>query len=106
VSKRYEFELGPMDPAAPYPTRWSQKQPDGTLVSGPLTSSTEADTWQHVVLVRNTVVPGTSTYALKIGRNLGGIQRFRGLIDEVRIYARVLSEAEIQALYTVTSRPG
>jgi hypothetical protein len=43
--------------------------------------------------------PGTSTYPLNIGRNPGGAQRFRGLIDEVRIYNQVLTAAEVQALH-------
>jgi len=88
-------------------------------VSGDLAPTTEADQWQHVVLVRNgttrqitgykngglalsstyLVAPGTSTYALNIGRNPGSIQRFRGHLDEVRIFNRVLSAAEVQALY-------
>jgi hypothetical protein len=119
VSKRYEFELGPIRNVAPYPLRWSQKQPDGTLVTGNLTVATEVDQWQHVVLVRDgatreitgykngvlalsssyALAPGTSSYALNIGRNPGGNQRFRGRLDEVRIYDRVLSAAEVQALY-------
>ena len=37
---------------------------------------------------------------LNIGRNPGGNTRFRGSMDEVRIYDRVLSESEIQALYS------
>jgi glucose/arabinose dehydrogenase len=118
VSKRYEFELGPVHSVAPYPLRWSHKAAGGTLVSGDLAPATEADQWQHVVLVRDGATrqirgykngalalsssysnpPDTSTYPLNIGRNPGGNQRFRGLIDEVRIYNRVLTAAEIQAL--------
>jgi hypothetical protein len=45
------------------------------------------------------LTPGTSTYAVNIGRNPGGTTRFRGRIDEVRIYDRVLSAAEVQALF-------
>ncbi|MGH2931418.1 MAG: PQQ-dependent sugar dehydrogenase, partial [Gaiellaceae bacterium] len=119
VSKRYEFELGPVHNVAPYPLRWSYKDPVGTLVLGSLTTSIEANQWQHVVLVRDAATrqirgykngvlalssiyvfaPGTSTYNLNIGRNPGGNNRFRGSMDEVRIYDRVLSESEIQALF-------
>lgn len=126
VSKRYEFELGPVADTSPYPLRWSHKQPDGRLVSGELTASVEADQWQHVVLVRDGTAkqlrgykngalalssgyatpPGTSTYALNIGRNPGGIQRFRGLIDEVRLYNRALSAAEVQELYSQAAPAG
>jgi glucose/arabinose dehydrogenase len=118
VSKRYEYELGAIDDTAPYPLAWSHKEPSGTLVSGPLVGAVTPDEWQHVVLVRDgtarqirgyrngvleatstyAVAPGTSSYALNIGRNPGGSQRFRGLIDEVRIYNRPLSETEIQEL--------
>ena len=125
VSKRYEYELGPVSDAAPYALGWSHKDASGAFVSGNLTSSTEADQWQHVVLVRNgstrqmrgykngvlalsstySAPPGTSSYALNIGRNPGSIQRFRGWIDEVRIYNRVLSEAEIQELFTDGGAP-
>jgi hypothetical protein len=116
VSKRYEYELGAIDGAAPYPLSWTHKQPDGTLVSGQLVGAVTPEQWQHVVLVRDgaarqvrgyrngafelasgyAVAPGTSSYALNIGRNPGGNQRFRGLIDEVRIYNRALGETEIQ----------
>jgi hypothetical protein len=38
---------------------------------------------------------------LYIGLSLpGGIENFKGMIDEVRIYDRVLSDSEINALYT------
>ena len=126
VSKRYEFELGPVSDSAPYALRWSHKEPGGTLVTGDLAASTEADQWQHVVLVRDattlelrgykngapaltssyTTPPATSTYALNIGRNPGGIQRFRGLIDEVRLYDRALTDAEVQALYNEVAPAG
>ena len=109
-----------MHSAAPYPLRWSHKEPSGTLVLGDLTTSIEANQWQHVVLVRDgatrqirgykngvlalsssyLAAPGTSTYNVNIGRNPGGNTRFRGSMDEVRIYDRVLSESEIQALYS------
>jgi large repetitive protein len=126
VSKRYEFELGPVSNLAPYPLRWSHKQEDGTLVSGELAPAIESEQWQHVVLVRDGAAkqlrgykngalaassgyatpPGTSTYALNIGRNPGGNQRFRGLIDEVRLYNRALSAAEVQELYNQAAPAG
>jgi hypothetical protein len=123
VSKRYEFELGHIASASPYALNWSHKNSSGTLVSGNLTSSTEAAQWQHVVLVRNaaakqmtgykngalaltttyTSAPGTSTYGVNIGRNPGGGQRFKGLIDEVRIYNRALTESEVASLFAEAS---
>jgi hypothetical protein len=119
VSKRYEYELGPIAAASPYPLQWSQREPGSIGVSGRLSSSTTVGVWQHVVLVRDGQTrqirgykdgalalsssyanpPGTSSYHLNIGRHAGGGQRFAGLIDEVRIYNRVLSAAEIAALF-------
>jgi hypothetical protein len=120
VSKRYEFELGHIHDTALHPLKWTHKGSGGSVVSGDLASSTEAGAWQHVVLVRDaasrrmrgykdgapalsgsyTVDPGTSSYNVNIGRNPSGAQHFRGLIDEVRIYDRVLTEDEIAALYS------
>ena len=119
VSKRYEFELGEIASASPYGVRWTHKATGGTTVSGSLTSSTAAGQWQHVVLVRNgttkqvagylngspaltstyTLGPATNTYNLNIGRNPGGTQRFKGLIDEVRLYNRALTATEVQGLF-------
>jgi hypothetical protein len=119
VSKRYEFELGWIHDVSPFGLKWSHKESGGGLVSGDLTTSTEAGQWQHVVLVRDAatkqmrgykngvpaltssylLAPGTSTYNVNIGRNPGGAQHFGGLLDEVRIYARALTDAEVQALF-------
>ena len=43
--------------------------------------------------------PGANTYNVNIGRNPAGSQHFMGLIDEVRIYNRALSDSEVAALY-------
>jgi Concanavalin A-like lectin/glucanases superfamily len=119
VSKRYEFELGAIHESAPHRLQWSHKDASGTLLSGDLTASTELNQWQHVVLVRSAATrqirgykngslaltstyasaPGTSSYSLNIGRNPGGNQHFKGLIDEVRVYDRALGAAEVQAVY-------
>ena len=119
VSKRYEFELGPNDAASPYALQWTHKTSGGSAVSGNLTTSIEVNAWQHVVLVRTAATneirgykdgalsvtssyatgPGTSTYNVNIGRNPAGSQHFKGLIDEVRIYDRALTDAEVAALF-------
>ena len=119
VSKRYEFELGPIAAASPFGLGWFHKEPSGTAVTGKLTDVTQAGQWQQVVLVRggatksitgyrNGVVslrssyptaPGTSTYDVAIGRHAAGGQHFKGLIDDVRIYDRALSDGEVAALY-------
>ena len=119
VSKRYEFELGPTEPGSPYALGWAHKTSSGAVQSGRLAGSTEANVWQHVVLVRNAAMkqirgykngapgltssyvtgPGANAYNVNIGRNPGGSQHFKGLIDEVRIYDRVLSDAEVASLY-------
>ncbi len=44
-------------------------------------------------------VPANATETTFIGGGTGAIQLFKGLIDDVRIYNRVLSSAEIQAIY-------
>jgi glycine betaine/choline ABC-type transport system substrate-binding protein len=89
------------------------------VVTGNLTTSTDANQWQHVVLVRRAATkemrgykdglpgvtstyvtgPAPNTYNLNIGRVPAGSQEFEGLIDEVRIYDRALTDAEVQALY-------
>lgn len=119
VSKRYEYELGHTAALSPYQLLWSHRDSGGKVQSGNLTSSTDLGVWQHVVLVRNAATkqvtgyknggaaltttyvraPGTSDYHVNIGRNAGGNQHFAGLIDEVRIYNRVLTAAEIDALF-------
>jgi prepilin-type N-terminal cleavage/methylation domain-containing protein len=44
-------------------------------------------------------IPSTQTGILNIGRFGGGGYNWNGLIDDVRIYNRALSAAEVQALY-------
>jgi hypothetical protein len=125
VSKRYEYELGAITAAAPHPLKWTHKAAGGAVVSGQLTTSTDPDRWHHVVLVRDgtarevrgyedgtlnatgaySAPPATSTYNLNIGRNPGGGQHFKGLVDEVRIYNRTLSPAEVQELYDEAGAP-
>ena len=119
VSKRYEYELGEISASPPNGVRWTHKASGGTVVSGGLTSSTAGGQWQHVVLVRNATTkevrgylngapaltstyalpPAANTYNVNIGRNPASTQRFKGLIDEVRIYNRALSAAEVQSLH-------
>ncbi len=125
VSKRYEYELGAIGAAAPHPLKWTHKAAGGAVVTGALTTSTDADRWHHVVLVRDgtarevrgyedgtlnatgayTAAPDASTYNVNIGRNPGGGQHFKGLVDEVRIYSRALSPAEISELYDEAGAP-
>ena len=81
------------------------------------------DTWQHIVITRDanrvtrgylnrslvgTVttsvdIPYDGTQHLRIGNWYGGNRAFNGTIDEVTIYNRALSEAEIAALYNADS---
>lgn len=81
------------------------------------------DTWQHIVITRDanrvtrgylnrslvgTVattsdIPYDGTQHLRIGNWYGGNRAFNGLIDEVSIYNRPLSEAEIATLYNADS---
>jgi hypothetical protein len=116
VGKQTEFKLF-FHNVAPYPIRWSHISSTGTLEFGALTPSSTANQWVHVVLVRDavagqirgyvngslvststyTVTPGTSTNPVVIGA-----QRFRGQIDEVRVYNRVLTAAEVGAIFNQT----
>ena len=102
----------------PSPLQWSYKESGRTLISGNLAPTIELNAWQHVVLVRNAATgqirgykngaaaltstysfaPGT-TYNVGIGRNPGGNQHFKGLIDEVRIYDRALTDSEVLSLF-------
>jgi glucose/arabinose dehydrogenase len=120
VSKRYEFELGPTETGSPYALGWSHKTPSGKVETGQLVGSVAANQWQHVVLVRNAATkqmrgykngvpglttgyltgPGDNSYHLNIGRNPAGSQEFEGLIDEVQVYDRALTEAEVSALFS------
>ncbi len=47
-------------------------------------------------------IPTDPTYALQVGRRPNSTLYYNGLIDEVRIYNRALSDAEIKALYDAT----
>ncbi len=50
-----------------------------------------------------TTLPLASARILRIGENQpGGDEYFNGIIDEVRIYNRALSDQEIKALYEAT----
>lgn len=53
---------------------------------------------QLVASEPSTIVIGHNDMPISIGGRLG-INSINGLIDEVRIYSRALSESEIQDLY-------
>ena len=63
-------------------------------VNGSVSSTLVANQWQHVVVTTATTVVVSK---LEIGRTYLGVMD--GLIDEVRVYNRVLSAKEVQALY-------
>ena len=59
-------------------------------------------------LVKNYVTDGTPALLsdaqdrkLRIGLRVNNEYRYKGLIDDVRIYDRALSAAEVQALYNM-----
>jgi len=82
-----------------------------------------ADTWYHVAAtfdasekiarmyldgkidqrVTNTDTPEPSIAELRVGLNLDGTEEFKGTIDDLRIYNRVLTQTEIEELVNVTS---
>jgi hypothetical protein len=61
------------------------------LIRYPITDTTG---WHHVVITTNTAVPAS---AVKIGK--GGASYLNGSLDEVRVYNRALTAAEVTALY-------
>lgn len=105
-----EYELGAHD-AVPYFTQW------GTGAGG--SSAMKLGVWYHIavtnvgdlatlymngVVVASAKVPiNTAAYSQFFigagGDTDGGIVRFNGAVDEVRIYNRALSASEIQAIY-------
>lgn len=84
------------------------------------TSSISAFTWEHVVfnyqrstqewkIFRNGVLDNSGSFdfaiannsrSIIIGNEGNGTQYFNGSIDDIRIYNRVISQAEVHALYT------
>ncbi len=84
--------------------------------------SLAADTWQHLMLTRDAnnnsslylngnlvgTIAGarpinyTANKYLRLGRWGGGGRFFNGQMDEIQIYNRALSAAEVQAIYTTS----
>ena len=95
----------------------------GTQTTGAATGLITASTWHHVVgtwdgtsarvYVDGAVVdtqaagsgPGSSTADLHIGADpsFPGLRDFKGLLDEVAIWSRALSDAEVKAAYEIGS---
>ena len=50
-------------------------------------------------LQNNTAISGSNTWDLTIGNGWTGEKSFKGSIDDIRIYNRVLDESEILSLY-------
>jgi prepilin-type N-terminal cleavage/methylation domain-containing protein len=82
-------------------------------------TSVDLNKWQHIVVIftpsnllfykngirysyGTTPTYGSSVYPMNIGRNPGFGEYFPGLIDDVRVYNRALSDSEIKALYDAT----
>jgi hypothetical protein len=66
---------------------------DGTRTKGTLTDNN----WHHVVITDSS---GLSASTFELGRSaVGLVEYFDGRIDDVRLYNRVLSDAEIGRLY-------
>ena len=79
------------------------------------TASVPINTWTHIAAVRsadntlsiyvngvlsgtvtNAVIPQTSNYAVQLGRPIAGGNKYKGKMDEVRIWSRALPQCEIQ----------
>ncbi len=63
-------------------------------VNGVVTSTITANTWYHVVITTGTAINAS---AVDIGRISSTY--FQGVIDDVRVYNRVLSATEVKQLY-------
>ncbi len=54
-------------------------------------------------VIQNADAPVAAGSELRIGLNMDNSEEFKGIIDDLRIYNRVLDDAEIKELLTVTS---
>ena len=92
---------------------------DGGTIAGTDPGYISLNTWQHIVITRpsdgdnsniyvNGVIGGTANQNsgtpaastnFYIGSNAGGTQDFNGTIDEIMIFNRTLTAAQIKALY-------
>jgi hypothetical protein len=99
--------------------RWTES---GNATSD-FNSTISADNWYHVAatfdgigkiatlyfngnvdkIIQNADVPVPVDAELRIGINMEGNENFTGIIDDVRVYNRVLSDAEINEIIAVTS---
>lgn len=105
--------------------KWLFAVSNGSAGSQTLLNSTDtiaSNAWSYIVgtydgsamnfyingaLVGSTLKTGDIGYSdlsLRIGRAIGGVQSFKGNIDDIRIYNRALTESEIQTLFS-TSNP-
>lgn len=69
-------------------------------VNGVVSSTINADTWQHVVVTTDTAIDANQFY---VGRQ--STSYFDGTLDEVRVYTKSLSPAEVQQLYNFAPGP-
>jgi hypothetical protein len=63
-------------------------------VNGVASTTLVADTWQLVTITTDTAINANQLYVGRVGANY-----FDGTLDEVRLYNRSLSPAEVQSLY-------
>ncbi len=71
-------------------------------VNGILNGTLTASVWNHVVVTTTTAVNAT---AFEVGRANGAYLNNTGKMDEIRIYNRALSPAEVSALYSFAPGP-
>jgi len=69
-------------------------------VNGVVSSAIAANQWQHIVVTTATGINASAANIGKISTNY-----LNGSIDEVRVYNRALSAAEITALYQAKAKP-
>lgn len=122
VDKGYnsEFRLGFINNVSPYPIYAMHGDGVGNYYQTSIINSLTQNEWQHIVIVRDntvkqyrgykngvlnltsgiyTINPTVTTHAVSIGRRIEGSEYFNGLMDDIRIYNRALSDNEITQLY-------
>ena len=115
------YDLLLVDSAGTFQARMSVSGTDGNRVYVSGSSSLSYGTWYHLVgtydgtnirIYVNGVQDGIAAYsspllrtgqALYLGRNGGGGDLFKGVLDELRIYNRVLTSTQVRQLYDMYS---
>ena len=118
-NETYGLTLGP-DYKLKFSTNWNGSPVDDIIISTTLSENT----WYHIsfvftsgqakayingslttsIALNNVILPLHANRIFRIGDNYGAISEFwSGVIDDIRIYNRTLSDSEVQQLYSGVS---